>query len=116
MRCALACAALVGALLPGGCSSHRPLYYWGGYEQQVYDMYTAPGKATAERQAERMEADSERARSAGRPLHPGFQAHLGFLYFQLGQLDLARRAFESEKDAFPESAVLMDRFIKRIEG
>jgi hypothetical protein len=116
MRQAFLAVNLCTALLLAGCSSQRGLYYWGSYEQQVYDMYIEPGEATAESQVEKMEADIERARSAGKPLHPGFQAHLGFLYFQLGKLDLSRRAFESEKAAFPESAKLMDRFIKKLEG
>ncbi len=116
MKPAFLFAGLAAALALAGCTSQKPLYYWGSYEQNVYDMYIVPDKATAEKQVEDLEADFERARSAGRPVPPGFQAHLGHLYFQLGKLDLARRAFESEKAAFPESAVLMDRFIKKLEG
>jgi hypothetical protein len=116
MRFAVIAFGLGAVMLLAGCSSQRGLYYWGSYEEQVYDMYIKPADATAEAQVEKMEADIERARAAGKPLHPGFQAHLGFLYFQLGKLDLARRAFESEKAAFPESAELMDRFIKKLEG
>lgn len=116
MKYAFFLAALVTALLSGGCASSPNLYYWGSYEQNVYDMYVAPDKVTAEIQVERMEADIERARSKGQSLPPGFQAHLGYLYFQLGKLDLARRSFESEKVAFPESSVLMDRFINKLEG
>jgi len=116
MRLPLIVAGMGMALLLSGCASNPQLYYWGGYEQQVYDMYIVPDKATPEQQVESMEADVERARSKGKPLPPGFQAHLGYLYYQLGKLDLARSSFESEKAAFPESAVLMDRFIKRLEG
>jgi len=108
-------AGLLPAILLGGCASPR-IYYWGHYEQQIYDMYVEPDNATAEAQVETMEADIERARSAGKPLPPGFQAHLGFLYYQLGKFDLAHRSFETEKAAFPESTVLMDRFIKKLEG
>lgn len=116
MKPAVLLAGFVAALLMGGCASSGNLYYWGSYEKQVHNMYNAPDKATAERQVQQMEADIERARSKGLPLHPGFQAHLGFLYFQLGKYDLARLAFESEKAAFPESAVLMDRFIEKLGG
>lgn len=116
MKHAVFMAAVVAALLSGGCASSPNLYSWGHYEQNVYDMYVAPDKATAEIQVEQMEADIERARSKGQALPPGFQAHLGYLYFQLGKPDLARRSFESEKVAFPESAVLMDRFINKLEG
>lgn len=116
MKQAVLFAGLAAALLLCGCASSKSLYYWGHYEQNVYDMFIAPDEATAEAQVEEMEADFEKARSLGKPLPPGFQAHLGFLYFQLGKLDPARRSFESEKAAFPESAVLMDRFIMKLEG
>lgn len=116
MRSCVLFTGLAAVLVLSGCAGPKSVYYWGHYEQNVYDMYIAPDKATAEAQVEEMEADFERARAAGKPLHPGFQAHLGFLYFQLGKFDLARRSFESEKVAFPESAVLMDRFIKKLEG
>ena len=89
-------------------------YYWGQYENQVYLMYKAPDKATAEIQVIVLESDIEVARSEDKPLAPGFYAHLGFLYFQLGQLDDARRSFEIEKSTFPESSVLMDRFIEKL--
>lgn len=116
MKHALLLAGLASVLGVSGCTSSKSLYYWGHYEQNVYDMYMVPDKATAEAQVEEMEADFERARAVDRPLPPGFHAHLGSLYFQLGRFDLARRSFESEKAAFPESTELMNRFIKKLEG
>ena len=35
-------------------------------------------------------------------------AHMGYLYFQTGQTDLAAKAFEDEKTRFPESTAYMD--------
>ena len=116
MKAAMRSAGLALILFLCGCAGSKSIYYWGHYEQNLYDMYVVPDEATAEAQVEEMEADFEKARAAGKPLHPGFHAHLGFLYFQLGKFDLARRSFESEKAAFPESAVLMDRFIEKMEG
>lgn len=116
MKSAFVLAGLVGALLLTGCTSSRGLYYWGSYESQIYKMYNDPGEAPAERQVEVLEADIERARSKGQPLPPGYRAHLGYLYFQLGKYELARQSFEAEKAAFPESTVLMDRFIKKLGG
>lgn len=109
-RFALLMAAV--ALLSGCVAPTQ--YYWGQYENQVYLMYKAPDKATAEIQVIALEKDIEVARSEDKPLAPGFYAHLGFLYFQLGQLDKARRSFEMEKSTFPESTVLMDRFIGKL--
>ncbi len=116
MKHAFLLAAWCAAGLLSGCASSRGLYYWGSYESQIYKMYNEPGEAPPERQVELLEADLERARSKDQPLPPGFQAHLGMLYFQLGKLGQARQSFEAEKAAFPESTVLMNRFIKRLEG
>jgi hypothetical protein len=109
-------SCLVAMLLLSGCTSSSGLYYWGSYEDLLYKMYIEPGEAPPERQVEILEAELEIARSKGRPLPPGYRAHLGYLYYQMGKLDLAKQSFEAEREAFPESAMLMDRFIKRLEG
>lgn len=78
-------------------------------------MYSKPDKATAEQQIVVLEEDLQKARSGNKPMHPGFHAHLGSLYYQTGKPDKALVEFETEKKAFPESAVLMDRFIAKCQ-
>ena len=80
----------------------------------VYAMYATPDNATADIQIIKLEEDIQKARSENQKLPPGFYAHLGYLYFQQGNTKLAKRAFETEKAAFPESAVLMDRMIAKL--
>jgi hypothetical protein len=46
---------------------------------------------------------------------PGYHAHLGFLYFQVGKPDQALQSLQTEKALFPESTVYMDRLIARIK-
>ena len=104
----------ISILLLSGCRTRT--YYWGSYEQNIYNIYMNPGKADPESLIIRMEADVEKARAADKPLPPGFHAQLGYLYFKVGKTDLARSEFILEKEQFPESAVLMERFIKQIEG
>ncbi len=77
----------------------------------MYAMYATPDNATADIQIIKLEEDIQKARSKGKLLPPGFYAHLGYLYFQQGNPGLAKRAFETEKQAFPESSVLMDRMM-----
>jgi hypothetical protein len=67
-----------------------------------------------ERQVELLEADYQKARSENKAIPPGFHAHLGHLYYQLGKQDQARQEFEAEKGQFPESAVLMDRMLANL--
>jgi hypothetical protein len=99
-------------LLPG-CATPT-LYSWGHYEAVVYATYAKPGAAPPERQIEILEQDYQKARSENKPVPPGFHAHLGYLYYQIGRLDEARREFETEKASFPESAVFMDRLLARL--
>ncbi len=105
---------LIAAALLAGCARAPLLYQWGSYEEQVYVMYSDPGKVPPEEQLLSLEKDYQRARSADRPVPPGFHAYMGYLYFQLGKDDQALQSLETEKALFPESAVYMDRLIARI--
>lgn len=98
-----------------GCAAPT-LYSWGQYEAVVYATYAKPGAVPPERQIEVLEQDYQKARSENKPVPPGFHAHLGYLYYQIGRLDEARREFETEKARFPESAVFMDRLLTRLGG
>lgn len=97
-----------------GCASPT-LYSWGHYEDLIYATYHSPGKVPPETQIELMEQDVQQARSTGKPLPPGFHAHLGCLYYQIGKSDAARQEIETEKAQFPESAVFMDLLLARME-
>ncbi len=113
MKVVLTLPLLLAATLLASCASRPGLYQWGSYEDQVYKMYSAPETASPKEQIAALEADLEKARAANRPLPPGHHAHLGFLYFQDGQLDRAVASFETEKRLFPESRAYMDRLIAR---
>ena len=100
-------------LLFAGCASPT-LYTWGQYERLIYASYAAPGKVLPEMQVEKLEEDYQKARSANKRMPPGWHAHLGYLYFQLGKLDQAKQELETEKAEFPESAVFMDRLLANL--
>lgn len=94
------------------CAS-KTIYHWGHYQELLYDQYSTPGKATPEYQVTKLEEDIQIAKSKNKPLPPGFYAHLGYQYLQMGRTSDAKNSFETEKRQFPESAVLMDRFSKK---
>ena len=106
-------ASLAVPVLLTGCRS-PDVYYWGHYEALVYTAYARPDKAPPEMQVQLMEEDLHKAISVNKPVPPGFHAHLGYLYFQLGKADLAQQEFENEKKQFPESAVFMDRMLANL--
>jgi hypothetical protein len=104
---------LLLAFLATGCA--HTIYSWGHYEDLIYVSYAEPGKLPPETQIEKLEADYQKARSENKPVPPGFHAHLGNLYYQIGKADQAKQEFETEKTLFPESKVFMDRLIASLE-
>lgn len=103
----------LAALLLSGCAS-QSLYQWGSYEDQIYAMYREDSKVPFETQIEKLEADYQKARAGSKPMPPGYHAHLGYLYFNVGKKDMALQSFNTEKALFPESAQYMDRLIARL--
>jgi len=97
-----------------GCAKPT-LYSWGHYEELIYSSYAAPGQASPELQVETLEEDYQKARAVNKQMHPGFHAHLGYLYFQLGKADQALQEFATEKAEFPESAVFIDRLMNNLK-
>lgn len=108
-------AALAFGLLTGCAQAPKPMYHWGGYQAQVYEYLKGDGAGT-QAQAGELETQQVNARAAGAALPPGFRAHLGMLYLQLGRADEARQQWEAEKSSFPESAAYMDFLLKRLDA
>jgi hypothetical protein len=104
-------ATLAVASLVGCAVAPKPLYYWEGYQRQVYEYLKGDGTSPTE-QLLVMQAQAEKARAAGATLPPGFRAHLALLHLQLGRYDEARQLMEEEKAAFPESTQYMDFVLK----
>lgn len=106
--------ALASATLLGGCVSQpKPLYHWAGYQEQVYEHFKH--ESGPQQQIAALEASLQEARAHDATPPPGFHAHLGMLYAEIGKADQVRQQFETEKTLFPESAVYMD-FLLRNAG
>lgn len=106
-------ALLAACLSLGACETTSQLYYWGDYEQLLYDMYNKPGNAPPELQIDKLSADIERAHNSGQKIAPGVHAHLGMMYASVGNLAAAEAAFNNEKRLYPESATLLDGMLQR---
>jgi hypothetical protein len=114
MRMSIGC--LAAALLLLGCSTgSQNLYYWGHYEDAIYDMYLEPGKTSITDETLRLEEQVEKAAAAGMAVPPGLHAHLGYLYVIEGDYATALVHFQTEKALFPESAVFIDGLIARMQ-
>jgi len=91
-----------------GCASKPPtIYYWGNYQGQVYE-HLKGSVESPDGGAVILEADIEKARAEGKPLPPGYHAHLGLLYGNAGRAEDMKQQLEIERANFPESATFMD--------
>ncbi len=112
---ALSAAALLLAS-GAGCAKPTSIYRWGVYENLIYNMYANPGEADPSTQIAQLTADIARTHAAGQRVPPGVHAHLGFLYYTQGQVDLAYQEFSTEKELFPESTTFVDGLLARMQA
>jgi hypothetical protein len=62
-----------------------------------------------------MEADLQKIRVSGTAIPPGYQAHLGLLYGQQGNLDKFAQQVQAERKQFPESETFMDFLLRNFK-
>ncbi len=106
---------MLAAMAISGCASRRAdLYNWGNYEDGIYAGYLARSDYPIEKEIGQLEQDYQETRSSNERVPPGWHAHLGYLYYQVGKVDQARQEFATEKASFPESAVFMDRLLNNL--
>ncbi|MGZ8222099.1 MAG: DUF4810 domain-containing protein [Methylobacter sp.] len=106
---------LVSCSIMIGCATSEPLYYWGDYEELIYQMYIEPGAADSATQVAKLKEDIIKASTAGKPVPPGLHAHLGYMYFLQSDTHAAVLEFELEKKLFPESTKFVDGLMGRLK-
>lgn len=103
------------ALATGCVAPSQTTYEWAGYQRSVMDFATQPGGVDVAVHIARLSVSRERSLQVGRPLPPGFQAHLGYLLLLQGSFDLAQTAFDSEMQSYPESRAFLAGLLARLE-
>jgi hypothetical protein len=99
-----------------GCATSRQnLYYWGLYEDSIYNMYVEPGKTSNKDEIRRLEEQIQKTVDSGQFVPPGLHAHLAYLYVTQGDYANAMIHFQAEKAQFPESAHFIDGTIERMK-
>jgi hypothetical protein len=116
MRLRRAAWHVAGLVLLGGCAAPRGLYFWGGYEDLVYQAWREPGSVPIERQVELLQRDYQQGQALHLRMPPGWHAHLGVLYYGLGKPDEALRELQVEKAEFPESGTFVDRLVANMKS
>lgn len=100
-------------LTAAGCTSTTH-FQWGNYEQNLYDYYHEAAVK------EKVIADHikmvESHAGTERKIAPGMYAEAGTFYLEKGETENAVKYYKLEKEAWPESAKLMDQLISTIES
>ena len=92
-------------------------FYWGSYEDSLFSRQQEAG-AGGEASAVAMLASTinESQSSATQKVGPGIYADYGYLLFKQGKPDEAIAELQKEASLYPESKLLMDSMISRIQG
>ena len=99
------------AIALSGCATN--LYQWGSYENQLYQQYKDPSQAESVRLA--LEEHIRQVELSKQKVAPGLYAELGTFYLEAGDPQSAIRYYEFERDAWPESQVLMNAMIQNLQ-
>lgn len=99
------------------CSSPKPLYNYGDYSEEYYDLKKSPGEeSTLAYQKALEEAIEKFDEGRANRVAPGMYANLGYLYLKANQRDKAIELFTKEKSIYPEAAFFMDRMIQKVRA
>jgi len=100
-----------------GCSSKKPLYYYGDYSNAYYEDKKELSPQTRTHLLHSIDEAIEKApQGTSARVAPGLYANLGYLYLKAGQNKKAIENFEKEKALYPESSKFMDRIIQKIKA
>ena len=104
--------AIIALGLCGGCVTS--LYSWGSFEDSIGRMY-GDASFSPNKEISILEAEMDSAASRGRAIPPGEHAHVGYLYYMIGDQANAARHLQAEKELFPESATFIDGLLGRMK-
>jgi hypothetical protein len=111
MRHKLYALVLISGVI-NGCASNNETFYWGDYENTLYERYVKNenGEIEAELKSTLNNAEQQQKRVA-----PGIYADYGFILYKRGDKQGAINAFNTESRLYPESTALMNKLIEKIQ-
>lgn len=104
------CLLMFSTLLLGGCAPAE-LFYWGDYENSLYERYVENEMGHTEAQLQESFAYAE---STNQRVPPGLYADYGFMLYKRGDKNGAINFFDKEKTLYPEASLLMTKLIDRV--
>ncbi|MAU40371.1 MAG: DUF4810 domain-containing protein [Kordiimonas sp.] len=102
--------AMIGLVFSLSACMKNTKYEWGNYNQDLLDYYY---DGDLNEFAQSLEKNLTKAEEKG-SVPPGLYAEYGYILLQQGDANKAILYFQKEKNAWPESAYLMEKVITRL--
>lgn len=104
------------ALFTVAACAPTPLFYWGQYEESLYERHKDPSEGGQAVAFKMLEVTIQEAEANKSRVPPGVYADYGYLLFKQGKADDAIVYFRREAETYPESRYLMESIISRIQS
>ena len=105
----------IAFLLITGCTTQKPLYYWGNYSKLLYKYNKKPSvesRTAFKNQLLNIIIESKKEKLN---VPPGVYAEYGYILYLEGMNDPAISAFNKEKEVYPESSAYVDMVMEQLK-
>ncbi len=97
-----------------GCAMTKPMYYWDGYSQTLYDYKKAPGDETLAKHKASLEKVLSKSAEKGLRVPPGIYCEYGYLLLKEGKEQEALKFIDLEGKTYPESAFFVEKLKSKV--
>ena len=103
-------------MLLSSCTTQKPLYSWSNYQEASYQYMKSNTEQDLDRLLTRSQYIIDHQKGLRKTVPPGVYADFGFLLLRRGRTEEGLKLMRMEVALYPESAVFVERIIKRIEN
>lgn len=105
----------LGVLGMSSCTTSKSLYSWYQYDDATHAFTKNQTEESEKALVDNFDKIINHQRGTRKVVPPGIYAERGYYFLKSGKTTEALDYFNKEKKLYPESAVFMDRIIKRME-
>lgn len=106
------CLLLTGFFLGGCVTQNKPLYYWGGYSQSLYNLKKHQSPESLDAHKKTLLGIIQQSNEKGLKVPPGICCEYGYLLLKEGKQEDGMKYLAMEEQTYPESQL----FIQRLQG
>jgi hypothetical protein len=103
------------SLMMASCTQQKALYNWGKTQETTYQYMKKGTEKDMENLLQAYQYVVDNQKGGRKTVPPGIYADYGFLLIKQGKVEEGLKLMKMEAALYPESAVFIERIIKRIE-